>query len=166
MTGAQWIEVDGEVIDAIKGAAEPFVDNPNRVLRRLLGLPAIEHDRTAPLPSNTPRAPRGALLPLGEFDVPILRAISDAGGSAPRKAVRDAVGMELSDRLTDLDWKPLGSGRIRWEARLDQARNQLIKRGLLESRATGLWTLTEAGADYLDRRLKSKKAAAEREAAK
>ncbi|TMK57402.1 MAG: hypothetical protein E6G51_06465 [Actinobacteria bacterium] len=158
---AQWIEVDGDVIDAIKAAAEPFVDNPNRVLRRLLGLPAIDHDRTASLPSSIPRAPRGSLCPLAEFDVPILSAISEAGGSAPRGAVQDSVSRALKDRLSDLDMKPLASGRIRWMARVDQARNLLVKRGLLESATPGLWTLTEAGAEYLDRRLKSR-AAAER----
>lgn len=164
MTAAQWIEVDGEVIDAIKGAAEPFVDSPNRVLRRLLGLPAIDNDRTASLPSSIPRVPRGSLCPLPEFELPMLCAISERGGSASRGAVQDAVGRALKDRLTDLDWKPMVSGRIRWEARVDQARNELVKRGLLESSLPGVWTLTEAGVEHLDRRLKSK-AAAERRAA-
>ncbi|MGN6588495.1 MAG: winged helix-turn-helix domain-containing protein [Solirubrobacterales bacterium] len=164
MTAAQWIEVDAEVIGAIKDAAEPFVDNPNRVLRRLLGLPTIDHDRTAPLPSNIPRVPRGALLPLPEFEVPILLAISEAGGSAPRSAVLDAVEVALRDRLTDLDRAPMTSGRIRWQARVDQARNELVKRGLLESSLPGIWRLTEAGTEYLDRRLKSKEAAERRAA--
>src|SRR4051794_6431478 len=32
------IEIDGEVWEAMKSQAEPFVDTPNDVLRRLLGL--------------------------------------------------------------------------------------------------------------------------------
>jgi hypothetical protein len=159
-----WIEVDGEVIDAIKEAAEPFVDNPNRVLRRVLGLPAINDDRTALMPSSVPRAPRGSLLPLTEFDVPILLAISEGGGSAPRQTVMIAVEMALEARLTDLDRTPMSSGGMRWRARVDQARNELVSRGFLESSLPGIWTLTEAGSEYLDRRLKSKEAA-ERKAA-
>lgn len=161
---AQWIEVDDEVIGAIKDAAEPFVDNPNRVLRRLLGLPTIDNDRTAPLPSSIPRVPRGSILPMPEFEVPILLAISEAGGSAARSAVIDAVGVALTDRLRDLDREPLRSGRLRWQSRVDHVRNGLVKRGLLESDQPGVWKLTEAGIEYLDRRLKSK-AAAERRAA-
>jgi hypothetical protein len=160
-----WIEVDGDVIDAIKNAAEPFVDNPNRVLRRLLGLPAIDNDRTAAVPSSIPRVPRGSILPMPEFEVPILFAISEAGGSAARSAVIDAVGVALEDRLTDLDRERLRSGRLRWQSRVDHVRNELAKRGLLESDQPGVWKLTEAGIEYLDRRLKSKAAAAEQRAA-
>lgn len=154
-----WIEVDGEVIGAIKDAAEPFVDNPNRVLRRVLGLPAINEDRTALTPSSVPRVPRGSLLPLTEFDVPILLAIREAGGSSPRATVMIAVEMALGDRLTDLDRTPMSSGGMRWRARVDQARHELVKRGFLESSLPGIWTVTEAGGKYLDRRLKSKEAA-------
>jgi hypothetical protein len=160
-----WIEVDGEVIDAIKNSAEPFVDNPNRVLRRLFDLPPIEDDRTALMPSSVPRTPRGALLPLTEFDVPILLAISEGAGSAPRSTVMIAVEMALEGRLTDLDRTTMHSGGMRWRARVDQARNELVKRGLLESTLPGVWTITPAGIEYLDRRLKSKVAAAERRAA-
>lgn len=159
-----WIEVDGDVIDAIKNAAEPFVDNPNRVLRRLLGLPpaTIDRDRTALAPASVPRVLKGSLLPLREYDVPILHAISEAGGSAPRSTVMVAVELALRDRFTDLDRTATSTGVNRWRSRVDQARNELVKRGLLESSQPGIWTLTEAGVEYLDRRLKSKKAAAER----
>jgi hypothetical protein len=159
-----WIEVDGEVVGAIKDAAEPFVDNPNRVLRRVFGLPNNEDDRTALAPSSVPRVPRGSLLPLTEFDVPILLAIREAGGSSPRATVMIDVEIALGDRLTDLDRTPMGSGGMRWRARVDQARHGLVKRGLLESSLPGIWTITSAGIEYLDRRLKSK-AASERRVA-
>jgi hypothetical protein len=162
---AQWIEVDGEVIRAIQDAAEPFVDNPNRVLRRLLGLPPIDNDRTAALPTGNPRAPRGSILPLPDYEVPILLAISEAGGSAARSLVLDALRVSLDDQLTDLDREPLGTGRARWEARADQARTRLLQRGYLERSLSGIWQLSEAGREYLDRRLKSKVADERRRAA-
>jgi len=164
MTAAQWIEVDGEVLAAIKDAAEPFVDNPNRVLRRLFGLPEIERDRTAPMPSKIARAPRSSLLPLHEFELAILRAVSEAGGEASRSRLLEVLGPALENRLTDLDREPLTSGKLRWQTRVDQARNRLVERGLLESRHRGVWKLTEAGVEDLDRRLQSQAPAAERRA--
>lgn len=159
---AQWIEVDGEVLAAIKEAAEPFVDNPNRVLRRLFELPAIEQDSTAPIPAKIARAPRSSLLPLHEFELAILRAVSEAGGEASRSRVLEVLGAALDDRLTDLDREPLISGALRWQTRVDQARNRLVKAGLLRSPYRGVWKLTLAGAEDLDRRLKSEAAGAER----
>src|SRR4051794_23112102 len=93
MTAAsQWIEVDGEVLAAIKDAAEPFVDNPNRVLRRLFELPAIEKDGTASFPAKIARAPRSSLLPLADFELAILRAVADAGGEASRSKLMEVLG--------------------------------------------------------------------------
>jgi hypothetical protein len=166
MTAAsQWIEVDGEVLAAIKDAAEPFVDNPNRVLRRLFELPAIEKDGTASFPAKIARAPRSSLLPLADFELAILRAVADAGGEASRSKLMEVLGRTLEDRLTDLDREPLISGKVRWETRVDQARNRLVKAGFLRSPYRGVWKLTLAGAEDLDRRLKSEAAAAERSAA-
>jgi len=143
------------------------VDNPNRVLRRLLGLPpaASDRDRTALALSSVPRVAKGSLLPLTESDLPILQVISEAVGSASRSTVLVEVEMILRDRLTDLDRTPTSTGVNRWRSRVDLARNELVKRGLLESSRPGVWTITEEGIAYLGRRLKSKKAAAEREAA-
>lgn len=70
MTAAEWIEVDGEVLAAIKDAAEPFVDNPNRVLRRLLGLPTIDNDSNCTAAVERSRVPRGSILPMPEFEMP------------------------------------------------------------------------------------------------
>jgi Mrr N-terminal domain len=163
MTASQWIEVDGEVLAAIKDAAEPFVDNPNRVLRRLFELPALEKDGTAAFPAKIARAPRSSLLPLAEFELAILRAVADACGEATRLKLMEVLGRELDDRLTDLDREPLISGALRWQSRVDQARNRLVKAGFLESPYRGVWKLTPAGAEDLDRR---EAAAAERGAAK
>ena len=40
MSGQHTIEVDEEVFRLLKKAAEPFVDTPNTLLRRLLGVGA------------------------------------------------------------------------------------------------------------------------------
>lgn len=153
----QWIEVDDEVMAKVQARARPFVDSPNDALRRLLGLGAVSEAGCAPLPSDDPpirqaRAKTGELLPLAEYELPVLRAVSRAGGAAWRVEVRDAVEAALVDRLTVVDREPLQSGEIRWENRLGFVRLRLIERGHFrpDSRR-GLWELTDAGIEELGR---------------
>lgn len=153
----QWIEVDDEVMARVQARARPFVDSPNDALRLLLGLRAASETNCAPLPSARPpmrpaRAPMGSLLPMVEFELPLLRALSQLGGSAPRARVRDAVEPMLAGKLTDLDLRPLQSGEVRWENRLGFARLRAIERGHIrpDSRR-GLWELTDAGIEELGR---------------
>jgi hypothetical protein len=153
----QWIEVDGEVIALIKAHAEPFVDSPDAVLRRLLGLKAGSVPRCSQTPADLPpktqaRAGAGELLPMAEYRLPLLRAISRAGGSAGRKQVIDAVEKMLADKLTDLDRARLGSGEVRWCNRLGFARRRLIEQGQLRADSPrGVWELAEAGIEELGR---------------
>jgi hypothetical protein len=153
----QWIEVDDDVMAKVQARARPFVDSPNDALRRLLGLPAAGESNCAPLPSARPpmrpaRAPMGSLLPMAEFELPLLRALSQLGGSASRARVRDAVEPMLAEKLTELDRQSLQSGEVRWENRLGFARLRAIERGHIrpDSRR-GLWELTDAGIEELGR---------------
>jgi Arc/MetJ family transcription regulator len=152
----QWIEVDDEVMAKVQAQAKPFVDAPNDALRRLLGLGPASESRCAPLVSpQSPkrfRAKTGELLPLDEYLLPILRAISQAGGSAWRTEVKEAVEAALADRPTALDRARMDHGAIRWENRLGFARLRLIERGHLRSDSRrGLWELTDAGIEELGR---------------
>ena len=153
----QWIEVDDEVMAKVQSRARPFVDSPNDALRLLLGLGAVNEAGCARLPSDDPpirqaRAKTGELLPLAEYELPVLRAISQAGGAAWRAEVRDAVEAALADRLTAVDRGPLQSGEIRWENRLGFVRLRLIERGHLRSGSRrGRWELTDAGIEELGR---------------
>ena len=50
------IRIDGEVLDKLKEHARPFVDTPNSVLRRILGLaPGAD---SAEIEDEAPRSPR------------------------------------------------------------------------------------------------------------
>ena len=153
----QWIEVDDEVMAKVQAQARPFVDSPNDALRRLVGLGPASEASCAPLPSAEPprqpaRAQTGELLPIDSYLLPVLRAVSQAGGSAWRVEVKDAVEAALGDRLTALDRAPLKHGEIRWENRIGFARLRLIERGHLRSDSPrGLWQLTDAGIEELGR---------------
>lgn len=167
----QWIEIDDEVMAKVQAHAKPFVDGPNDALRGLLGLGPASEASCAPLPTTEPpvrpaRAKTGELLPMIEYELPVLRAVSQAGGSAWRAEVRDAVEAALAERLTALDRVPLQSGQIRWDNRLGFARLRLIERGHLRSNSRrGLWELTDAGIEELGR-LEAEAQKREREASR
>ncbi len=169
--------MDDEVYEFLKSQAEPFVDTPNSVLRRLLGLaptddpdtdsavaargtggtqarsggPSVQLRRSRSGYGRRPvRAPSGSLLPSREYTRPVLQALVDAGGSAPAAVIVEVVGKHLGDRLTELDRGPLQSGEVRWKNRTQFARLRLVQRGLLaKDSPPGTWEITEEGREYL-----------------
>jgi Mrr N-terminal domain len=167
------IRIDAEVLDKLKEHAEPFVDTPNSVLRRVLGLaPGAEREeigadansgrptrkkavaarpRSSPprrRRSRTPRAKAGTTLPDAEYEVPILEALRDRGGRAPTSEVIDSLGERLDDRLSDADREPLSSGETRWRNRAQFARLNLIELGdMVRGSPRGVWEISEQGLD-------------------
>lgn len=171
---SQHVELDDEVFDLLKSQAEPFVDTPNTVLRRLLGIdgspkrttpdqpavaqtPAAAHGPNADrklakkkaaktaAPKRT-RAAAGTLLPEVRYERPLLKVLADAGGQAPYREVVEAVGRELKDDLMEADFETLTSGSVRWQSRLQFVRLRLIQRGYLDKDTPrGIWGITEAG---------------------
>lgn len=171
----QMIEIDDEVLEYLKEEAEPFVDTPNSVLRRLLALDGAQTARTPtevrrPAGSTTTqgnpvgrrskrkassggrkRVPAGSILPEGEYEMPLLRALVDAGGSGSSRAITAAVGEYLSAKLTDLDREPLKSGGIRWQNRIQFVRLRMIERGYIEKDSPrGTWEITDEGRKFLE----------------
>src|SRR5262249_31742425 len=114
------IRIDDDVFDELKKHAEPFVDTPNTVLRRLLGLgESVEGDAETELASRAPvrlavapskeaqsdrrrrrrtkssRAPRaktGSILNESAYELPMLAIIAEHGGRAPAREVLDELG--------------------------------------------------------------------------
>jgi Mrr N-terminal domain len=171
------IEIDDDVWSLLRAEAEPFVDTPNSVLRRLLHLnvesssdprqlarTAGERSKASPRskkakvkradqkkPGGRTRAPAGSLLPEGRYELPLLRALDEAGGSAPYREVVDAVGRQLKDQFMPLDLETLTSGGIRWQSRLQFVRLRLIERGYLDrDTPRGIWGITPAGKAALE----------------
>jgi hypothetical protein len=162
------IEIDDDVLGALKKRAEPFVDTPNSVLRRLLDI-----DGTHELEKSTnragrvratrrnrrtradnrvagERAPTGTILPEEEYVEPLLQVLRDRGGRAPAREVIDEVGRRLADRLTRLDKEPVSSGGVRWQNRVQFARLRLLERGLLKRNSPrGLWEITDRGSEQV-----------------
>ena len=173
------IDLDTDIFDYLKSKAEPLVDTPNSVLRRLLGINSTRNKApaapTSKAVASTPTPPRGksadkgnkpkaaktgpkrtraasgTLLPEENYERPLLKALADAGGQAPYRDVVEAVGRELKDRLMPADFENLNSGAVRWQSRLQFVRLRLIERGYLDKNAPrGVWGITDAGRAVLE----------------
>lgn len=166
------IDIDDETFDFLKKHAEPFVDTPGSVLRRLLGL--ARPDQSPGAPDSGPqgssrassgdrgsavsksrgrrgkRAARGSLLPEAEYEIPILRYLADHEGRAPSREVVEGVGKMLSGKFTTTDRETLNSGDVRWKNRVAFVRLRLIEKGELNGQAPrGTWEITDKGSQRL-----------------
>jgi Mrr N-terminal domain/SeqA protein N-terminal domain len=162
------VELDEDIYEYLKSHAEPFTDTPSTVLRRLLHLDGgseadSQHaaisgtaQRRAPgraakrggtrRSSGRTRAPSGTLLPEQRYELPLLRALIDAGGEARYREVLESVGRALSDEFMPADHETLSSGSVRWHSRLQFVRLRLVERGEMDREAPrGVWRITEAG---------------------
>ena len=163
------IRIDAEVYRALQGQAEPFIDTPNSVLRRVLQLrplkgsdddePISEGQAAAPKAATVrpgvharrrrlrrERAPAGSLLPIERYKRSILDVLVERGGVASASDVIEAVGDKLSTELTPTDKGQIASGGIRWHKRVQFARLHLVEEGAMTKEAPrGVWTITDAG---------------------
>lgn len=163
------IQIDDEVWQMLKGRAEPFVDSPNSVIRRLLEMPAstngtIGQPHAAP-PSadgrrkrglkpkarqSTPRAQTGTILADDEYELPLLTVLDELGGRAPTREALEALGERLRDKLMPADHEKLRAGEVRWRNRAQFVRLRLIQRGdMKQGSPRGLWEISDQGRDRL-----------------
>ncbi len=93
-------------------------------------------------------APPPRLVDLAEYEAPIIAALAEREGRAPRREIVASVEEAMAHRHGALDLEQLPSGGPRWQARLNKARIRLVKRGWLEATTwRGNWELTERGWD-------------------
>jgi integrase len=92
------------------------------------------------------------VLGCAAYELPILRALGDRGGTARRGEIRAAVLAEVTGLFGEFDRQLLPSGEPRWEARFDKARSNLREAGCLRSNSPrGIWELADAGIERLGR---------------
>lgn len=170
------IEIDDEVLALLKQNAEPFVDTPNSVVRRLLGLAESSLNGHKPFETlgasatgpasptrrgrgvgtrarrsrKSSRALPGTILPHEEYELPILAILDQHAGRAPTREVLDELGERLRDKLMPADYETLSSGDIRWRNRAQFVRLRLTERGdMVKDSPRGLWEITDQGRDKL-----------------
>jgi len=148
------IEIDDEVFAVLKHHAQPFVDTPNTVLRRLLGVDRVEGSPKEPAGKveGPPKEPAGKAGEHARRAAPgtLLPERDESGGRAPSREVVQAVGAALADRLTELDRQELTAGDVRWENRVAFVRLRLVERGeLLRGSPRGTWEISDQGRERL-----------------
>ncbi len=142
------IEIDDRVWEKLQSLAAPFIDTPNGVLRRLLGVP---HDGEIPhIDQTTTKKSYGRAYGRtlqSAFREPILRVLLQLGGGGRVGYVLDEVGAEMNDILNEIDKRRLESGNdVRWRNAAQWERAVMVKEGLLSSESPrGMWELTENG---------------------
>jgi hypothetical protein len=137
-----------KVFARLQELAQPFVDTPNSVLRRQLGLeqhPDATGGRRTHRMSRGKRAHPDDLLPGPEYYLPILQTLAEHDGLLRSRDVIAEVGQKLDGKLKPLDYEQLMSGAIRWENRTRWAANALKNAGLLVRRSDRKWELSESG---------------------
>jgi Mrr N-terminal domain len=163
------IQIDNEVWERLKERAEPFVDTPNSVIRKLLELPKSRNGHAGRAAAAAavgegrarrarrqkgkhaaPRAQTGTILPDGAYELPLLAILDEHGGRAPTREVLDALGERLGDRLMPADHEQLRTGEVRWRNRAQFVRLRLIERGEMKRDSPrGVWEISEQGRDRL-----------------
>jgi len=150
------IKVSSPVYQRLLRRSKSFDDTPNDVINRLLDQVegAGDSDKSGnnafSLSDEAP-APPGSILPVGDYWVPILRLLVEAGGSAHANDVIDALEERMGNALQDRDRETLRNGEVRWRNRARFARLRMKERGLLSNTSQrGIWEVTEAGRAYLN----------------
>lgn len=121
--------------DALAAAAESQEDEETKAERRDLG-----------------RLRKGLRTPESRYRAPILRVLSEMGGSGKAAEVLERVGEIMKPHLKPVDFEPLASSpdNPRWRNAAQWARNSMVNEGLLKRDSPrGVWEISEAGRQWL-----------------
>jgi integrase len=121
-----------------------------RVYTHMMGRDSQERERLRALVRGerviARQAPPPRAVELAEYEAPIVRALAERGGRAPRREIVAAVGEAMAERHGAVDLEVLPSGPPRWKPRLGKAWTRLVRRGwLVAGSGRGEWELTERG---------------------
>ena len=143
------IKIDEEVFACLQERANPLVDGPNDVLRKMLGLATKRDGRGIEQIKSLGRIPSHRLLPLEKFELPILRSIDGHGGTAERRVVLRDVFKELKTVFLSDDLDTPNDRPPRWQVRAEVVRSKMGKKGLVELAGRGMWRITSMGRKQL-----------------
>ena len=93
--------------------------------------------------ANTP-------LPRTSYALPILKALSQLGGSAATSEVLRMIRHLMENELKPIDLSSRPAGHLYWKNRIHDMRRELINRGLMKNNSPrGIWEISDAGREYL-----------------
>ena len=142
------VRIDDEVFEALKKLAEPLVDTPNSVLRRLLDL-----EQKNPAPKDRGQAPNSSpreKTPQSVYEENLLAVLAAPPfkGRGHKKDVTLAVVERMMKRglIPASDMEFVATGETKAENKISWGRNLLKNRGLIRDDAPrGIWELTPEG---------------------
>ena len=144
------IRIDDVVFEGLKELAEPLVDTPSSVIRRLLEEKGVLQ-RPAPPPKPTARekASGEEQTPQSVYEQHLLQVLLEKfNGRASKKDVTLAVIERMMKRrlISAADLEFVSTGETKAENKLSWGRNLLKNRGLIRGDAPrGIWELTAEG---------------------
>ena len=144
------LRVDDEVYDALKKLAEPFVDTPNSVIRRLLEdhghVPKKKPAAAAAVPKSDPDLEP---TPQSVYEDLLLKILDEQfKGRGDKRSVTHAIieKMQKQKLLRAADLELVATGETRAENAIAWGRNALKERGLISGASPrGIWELTAEG---------------------
>lgn len=151
------IRIDDEVFEGLKQLAEPFVDTPAAVIRKILIekgiLKSVPPRAKAPLriPPSPERALTPQLTPQAVYEQFLLVTLAqDFGGRGGKRAVTQATIQKMVRQgfISPADLELVATGETKAENTITWGRNALKNRGLIgRGSRRGIWELTEEGMD-------------------
>ena len=149
------IRIDEDVFNGLKQLAEPFVDSPNAVVRRLLMEKRILPQTPLKLKagSRPPVVPERVLTPLltpqQVYEQFLLVTLAeDFAGRADKRSVTKGVIERMLKQgfIGPADLELVATGETKAENTITWGRNALKNRGLIaRGSQRGIWELTEEG---------------------
>jgi hypothetical protein len=149
------IRVDDEVFEGLKKLAEPFVDSPGSVIRRLLVEKGTLAHRPAKPKAITPaeavkvKALTPALTPQETYEQFLMATLAqDFGGRGDKRSVTQAVIARMVKQgfIGPADLELVATGETKAENTITWGRNALKNRGLIRRGSKrGIWELSDEG---------------------
>lgn len=144
------IRIDDEVFAGLKQLAEPLVDTPNSVIRRLLedkGL--LQKKPSPPKKTEANERPVRDQTPQSIYEENLLAVLAEQfNGRGHKKDVTLAVVERMMKRglIPAADMEFVATGETKAENKISWGRNALKDRGLIRGDASrGVWELTAEG---------------------
>jgi restriction system protein len=153
------IRITDATWDRLKRWAIPLEDAPEDAVRKVLDA-AEEHlkcgqteginNLTKKTREQKGKLPKGQKTPQQAYRRPIIEALDELGGSGTVIDILDIVETKMKTLLSEIDYKEIPTGDIRWRNTAMWERFEMIKDGLLKSGSPrGVWELSNKGLEEI-----------------
>lgn len=152
-------DIDAEIQQTIQhkeyGTVQALARKAEKLKELIAKVQQLKMDLAPSAPAAKParrtRSGKGA-TPQKAYTLPLLQALVDLGGEAPKHQVLERVHELMKDQLKPADYEELPSGEgIRWQTKVAWLRFELCKQGYLRADTSkGIWAITDKGRQHLE----------------